>query len=368
MRKKILFFIPTLMNGGAERVLVNLVNNLDTTQYDIHVKTVMNVGRYIDKLAKHITYSYIFDGLKRGTRFYFNMFTPEYLYNKYIGNDYDIIVSYLEGMTSRIVSGCKNPKTKKIAWIHIEMNTKNLFAKGFRSYKEAVKCYSTFDEIVCVSETVKQQFIDISNIKEHVRVLYNSNNTIEIVKLAKEPVTDMQFDTSGYTLCSVAKIESSKGYDRLARIHKKLLDNGIKNSIYIIGEGSETKNIEKYLKENNLQSSFVFIGYKENPYKYMKRCDLYVCSSRREGFSTAVTEALVLGIPVVSTNCSGAYELLGYNNEYGIVTDNTTEALYEGLCQMLKSKQTLEDYKVKAQHRGLRFSLKETIDAVEKIF
>lgn len=83
--------------------------------------------------------------------------------------------------------------------------------------------------------------------------------------------------------------------------------------------------------ENNLTDTFTFLGYRDNPYKYVKKADLYVCSSRREGFSTAVTEALIVGTPVVSTNCSGAYELLGKNNEYGIVTENNEDALYEGI-------------------------------------
>lgn len=65
------------------------------------------------------------------------------------------------------------------------------------------------------------------------------------------------------------------------------------------------------MAENNLTDTFTFLGYRDNPYKYVKKADLYVCSSRREGFSTAVTEALIVGTPVVSTNCSGAYELLG---------------------------------------------------------
>ena len=97
----------------------------------------------------------------------------------------------------------------------------------------------------------------------------------------------------------------------------------------------------------------------------MKNADLYVCSSRREGFSTAVTEALIVGTPVVSTNCSGAYELLGDNNEYGIVTENDENALYDGIKKILTENGLLEHYAKQAKIRGQRFSTEKTVKAVE---
>lgn len=90
-----------------------------------------------------------------------------------------------------------------------------------------------------------------------------------------------------------------------------------------------------------------------------------MCSSRREGFSTAVTEALIVGTPVVSTNCSGAYELLGDNNEYGIVTENDEDALYEGIKKILTEENLLQHYKEQAKVRGQRFSTEKTVKAVE---
>ena len=97
----------------------------------------------------------------------------------------------------------------------------------------------------------------------------------------------------------------------------------------------------------------------------MKKCDLYICSSRREGFSTAVTEALVVGIPVVSTECSGAKELLGDNNEFGIVVENSTRGIYEGMKKMLTDSQTLQHYKEQAIIRGESFSKERTVKSVE---
>lgn len=366
-KKRILFLIPTLMNGGAERVLVNLVNNMDFNKYDISVKCVMNTGRYQKSLDKRIHYSYIFSSIRRGCSWIFKLFTPSQAFNRYIGDTYDIIVSYLEGFTSRIISGCSNPNVKKIAWIHIEMLNKKVFAENFRTYREAQRCYQAFDKIICVSETVKQHFEAISGITDKTIVLYNTNDTADIKYRKNEHVDDLVLDINEINIFSVAKIVPSKGYDRLARIQKRLKDDSIKTHVYIIGTGSAQNEIETYIKQEKIDNVFTFLGYRENPYKYLAMGDLYVCSSRREGFSTAVTEALIIGLPVVSTRCAGAEELLGHNNEYGIVTDNDEESLYKGIKEMVTIEENLKKYRLLASQRGAFFSTEKTVQAVEEM-
>lgn len=365
---KILFLIPSLMNGGAERVLVNLVNNINKNNFEVSVKTVMNTGRYINCLDKSIHYSYIYPNLRHATSLYFKwFFSPQRSFQKYIGNDYDIVISFLEGFTNRIISGCTETRTKKIAWIHTVLENKKMFSHGFRSFKEAIMCYKSFDKICCVSNNVREAFIKTSGLSQDIEVVYNTNNTVDICERAKEPIDDIHFDNNIVNICSVGKIAETKGYDRLARIHKRLLDDGIKNHIYIIGTGAGRSKIEKYLTDNNIQKSFTFLGYRDNPYKYIARSDLYVCSSRREGFSTSVTEALILGLPIVTTNCSGAKEQMGENNEYGIVTENNEYALYEGIKKMLSTDGLLGHYKKQAQKRGSFFSTETTVQAVENL-
>ena len=153
----------------------------------------------------------------------------------------------------------------------------------------------------------------------------------------------------------------------IAHIHKELLDEGIKNHVYILGVGNEQSKIEKYLHENNLTDSFTFLGYHTNPYKYVKACDFYVCSSLSEGFSTSVTEALIVGTPVVTTLCSGMQEMLGENNEYGIVTENNEDSLYEGVKRILTTPNLLGEYARKAFERGKYFSTEKTTKAVEEL-
>lgn len=365
--KKILFFIPNLMHGGAEKVLVNLVNNLDKNKYDITLQTIFDVGVNKQYLNKDINYKYIFKKLFRGSTTMFKLFSPKFLYKNLIKDEYDVVVSYLEGPTARIISGCPYD-SKKVSWIHIEMNDESKFALGFRNSDEAKKCYGKFDEIVCVSNTVKQIFLETSGLNEdNVDVLYNTNETEQILERSKEEVNDVIFDKHIVNICSVGKITGTKGYDRLARVHKKLIEEGLNHHIYILGIGEDEDKINKYIEENNLQGTYTLLGFRDNPYKYVAKCDLFVCSSYREGFSTAVTESLVVGTPVVSTLCSGAQELLGYNNEYGLVVENSEEGIYQGMKKLLEDRALLDYYREKAAERGSFFSKEKTIEAVENM-
>lgn len=368
-KKKILFLIPNLKHGGAEKVLVNLVNNLDSEKYDITVQTLFDVGVHKKNLKSHITYKTFFRKEFRGNSYLFKCFSPDFWWRIIVKDNYDIAVSYLEGPTTRILSGCKAKRTKTVAWIHIELNSKKLAAQGFRTVSEAKKSYEKFDGIIAVSENVKKCFLGNINIKHPVEVLYNTIETETIRKNALIPVENEQFKTGDIpTICSVAKLMKTKGFDRLLEVHKQLLQEGLLHRVYILGIGEEQVYLERQIKKYHVEDTFLLLGFHENPYHYVANCDMYVCSSRREGFSTAVTEALVLGVPVVSTDCSGAKELLGQNNEYGIVVENSTRGLYDGIKYILSNPTRLTYYKKCAAIRGDFFSREKTVKAVEALF
>ena len=110
-----------------------------------------------------------------------------------------------------------------------------------------------------------------------------------------------------------------------------------------------------------------FLGYQLNPYKYAAKCDLFVCASYAEGFSTAATEALIVGTPVCTVEVSGMKEMLGENNEYGLVVENNEEALYQGIKKLLDNPELLKHYKKKAKERGKMFSTEKTVNAVQNM-
>lgn len=364
--KKILFLIPTLGGGGAERVLVNLVNNLDKDKYDITIKTLFKSDVNAKYLNKDIKYLEGRLPQFRGNTRVLRLFSPKFLYKFFIKEKYDLVVSYLEGPTARIVAGCPDESTKLICWIHVEQLTEKALAHSFKSVAEAQKCYGRFDTTVCVAETVKQDFISLSKVKKPCVVLYNTNEDEKILSLAQDSINGDFSDE--INVVSVGRLTEQKGFDRLIKVHKRILEQGIKHNVYILGTGDSFEKLSQLVKNYDLENSFHLFGFKDNPYKYVKNADLFVCSSRREGFSTAVTESLILGTPVVSTCCSGSYELLGENDEYGIVTENSEQGVYEGMLKMLSSNETLQYYKKKALERGKIFSKSNTVKAVENMF
>lgn len=362
---KILFMIHDLGQGGAEKVLVNLVNNMDLNKYDVSLISLFGGGVNEQFLKKGIKYRSIFKKNIPGNSKLMKLLSPEKLHSLFVKESYDIEISYLEGSTARIVSGCQNKNTKLISWIHVEQHSKEIAAKAFRSFEESVKCYCKFNGIVCVSESVKVDFCDIYPMISKVDVLYNTNETDYILKAKNEAITEQSFKNNEIRICGVGKIMPIKGFDKLARIHKKLIQEGFPVHTYILGIGIEKENIERYIKENCLEKTFTFLGYQTNPYKYMAKCDLFVCASTAEGFSTAATEALIVGIPVITTPVAGMEEMLGKENEYGIITKATEESLYENIKDLVSHPEKLQYYKDQAKLRGKNFSKKNTVKAVE---
>lgn len=368
MKKKILFLIPNLKHGGAEKVLVNLVNNLDPQKYDITLQTLFDVGVHKGSLLPHIRYIPGFKREFRGNSHLTKLMSAGFWWKLLVKEHYDIAVSYLEGPTSRVLSGCDDPATKKAAWIHIELENLNKASIGFRDPAEALNAYDHFDRIVAVSGNVRDRFLEWIPTATPIDVLYNTNETAQIQELGKLDPDDPSFPARDVpVVCSVGKLMHSKGFDRLMNVHRKLLDQGLAHHICILGVGEEQARLERQIQKLGISNSVTLLGYRTNPYQYVSRCDLYVCSSRREGFSTAVTEALVLGTPVVSTDCSGARELLGNGDEFGIVVENSDAGIYDGMYRMLSDPDLLARYRAKARERGSRFSRTETVRAVEQM-
>lgn len=364
----VLFLIPTLDRGGAENVLVDLVNHMDQSKFRITVQTLFDQNSQKDRLREGIEYrSFLFHQFRGNSRL--QAWIPaRLLYRLIVRKRYDVVVSYLEGPTAHILSGCPYSDSKKVAWFHSALTTARGFSVGFPTKKAAIHAYRSYDRIVFVAHSV-QKAIErtIGTTFPNSHVLYNTLNTEWILQKAKEEINGFSFAAQEFNIVSVGKLDPVKGYDRLARGQKRLKESGYPTHVYLLGEGSERKEIEEYVWANGIADSFTLLGFQENPYRFVSKADLFVCSSRREGFSTAVSEALVLGVPVVSTNCSGAEELLGENNEYGIVTDNDEESLFQGIRAMLDDRDLLAFYRRQALRRGEQFSEENTVRAVEQM-
>ena len=127
------------------------------------------------------------------------------------------------------------------------------------------------------------------------------------------------------------------------------------------------RELEDLASAQGVSDDVSFLGYQTNPYKYVAKSDLFVCASFAEGFSTAATEALIVGTPVCTVEVSGMKEMLGENNEWGIVTDNDEDALYRGIKRLLDDPALLAHYREQAARRGETFRTENTVSGVQEM-
>ena len=364
----VLFLIPTLDRGGAENVLVDLVNHMDQSKFQITVQTLFDKDSQKDRLREGIEYrSFLYHQFHGNSRL-FARIPAGLLYRLIVRKRYDVVVSYLEGPTAHIIAGCPYRDSKKVGWIHVEMKKERQLSVGFSSMGSALQAYQRYGRLVFVAETVKNSFEGIAGKHfSNACVLYNTIDSSAIKSKAKANNPKAVFSKDEFNIVSVGRIIDAKGFDRLAHVQKQLRSSGYHTHVYILGAGPDMEKISSYIEEQGISDVFTFLGFHKNPYPFVAGADLFVCSSRREGFSTAVTEALVLGIPVVSTNCSGTYELLGKNDEYGIVTENNEKAIFEGIKSVLDDPERLTHYREMAVKRGEAFETSQTVEAVENM-
>lgn len=362
---KILFLIHDLGQGGAEKVLVNLVNHMDLSRFDVTVEALFAGGVNEQFLRPEVRYQTIYRKVLPGNSHLMKLLSPEKLHQKYVKEHYDIEVSYLEGPSARIISGCTDPETRKAVWIHRTMDEKH-FIEGFRSREEAIQCYHAFDRIISVSEGVKEAFSKVSGLAEKCEVLYNVLDTEKIHALAQESVEELS-ENDGTRLVAMGSLKEGKGFERLLSIIKKLTHVNEKFTLYILGKGPLEAKLQQYIDENGLNDRVRLLGYQTNQYRTLSKCDLFICPSFAEGFSTAAAEALIVGTPVCTVNVSGMKELLGENNEFGVVTDNDEEALYQGIKDLLDYPDKRAHYRKQAEIRGESFGTEQTVNAVEEM-
>lgn len=364
---KILFLISELSAGGAEKVLCNLVNNMDQTKFDITVQTIEE-GDASKYLIKGIHYKAINRFKSRVGRKIFSYWFRicaelKLAYRIFVKDDYDIEVAYLETAPTKIIAQSTNKKAKKLAWVHCDLSLK----EGIYETKNKVKKqYEKFDKIVCVSQDTRKGFHKLFGNDFETVVLHNVIDEDEIFKKADQ-IIDKNRNLSQIQLLAVGRLTKQKNFSYLIETCRMLRDDGYNFHLDILGEGPERENLEKQIEKLKLTDVIKLQGFIENPYAWMKLSDIIICSSKYEGISTVVQEALILGKPVVTTPCTGMEELLG-KSEFGIICGNDYNDLYKSVSDIIKNKEKYKFYKEKAIERGKQFYKYNIVRQTEELF
>jgi glycosyltransferase involved in cell wall biosynthesis len=183
------------------------------------------------------------------------------------------------------------------------------------------------------------------------RVVYNLIDNISIIEKSREQILDYNRDED-FLFCSIGRLSSEKGYDRLIEAMKVITEKEIKCKCIIIGDGKDYQQLSELIMQYKLDNIIKLLGYKENPYPYLKISDCYICPSRAEGLSTSAIEAVILHTPVLTTECAGMNEILK-DGEYGLIVDNSTEGLIEGIENLLCNESVFDTYKTNLFQRDI---------------
>ena len=370
MKKKILFLIESFAGGGVEKVFIDLINNMDISKYDITVMSIWDYGVRKKDLRKDVKYKSIFPNIKGISKIFHNFVEKsdgKLLYKFGIREKYDIEIAFIEGRATKIIGASTNPNSKKIACVHIDLEQGHWTSKVFRKSIELEKSYyKKFNDIVFVSNSAKEGFIKLFGEDfDNLQVKYNPIIADDVINKSKEVVDDIEKPKDKKLLVTSGRLVSQKGYESLLEVCNRLNKDKFNYELWILGEGWARPKLEELVDKYKL-NNVKLLGFKENPYKYINQGDLFVCSSKNEGFSLVIAEAMILGLPVISTNCSGPNELLNFG-EYGFMVENTEDALYEGLREILKDENKLKYYIEKSKERVNFFNHKNRISDIERL-
>ena len=349
IKKKIIFGITSLTLGGAERVLVDISNKLCDT-YDITIFSIYDNGELKKELNPNVHFKALYKCRYDELNFIQRMWSPirillfaKAIYNKYIKGDYDIEVSFLEGPITRLFSQKNN--TKKIVWVHNDI--KYVFGNKLKSKLKKLidnKIYKKYDKIVFVSKENMKSFQEVypDIEKTKMSVIYNYIDSSLVKKKADEFTTELK-DCKNTKFVTVCRLVEQKAIDRLIRVHKRIIDDGLMHEFFIIGDGPERNKLEQLIKENNVESTFHLLGKKENPYPYIKEADYFCLLSYFEGYGMVLEEAKILNKRIIITDTAAREAIQNYQN--GAIISNDEDSIYNKLCIASTAKpQDTKDY------------------------
>ena len=376
-KKKILIRIGSLRHGGAEKVLVTFLKNLPKDKYEIDLLLNLYSGKYLSEVPEWINILYLNKGEmittnriqdipRKAFRVIYQKLLqkfPNLLYKNILnGKKYDVEFAAIHGFRDEILnSPLKN--SKKIVWIHNDLRKTH-----FHNYTdEEIRKFFGFDRILVISEQIQQDFENLAiNEDEKSRIvrIYNPLDTEEIVGKAGRGKLDKGSNTPVFV--SVGTVFPQKGFDRLLTVHKKLLDEGSKHKIQIVGDGYDFENIKNLKKELGVDESAEMAGFTDNPYPYFKNADFYILSSRYEGFPTVLFEAMTLKKNIIATDVSGVREML-LDGKLGKIVENSEEGIYEGMKEALQNPENFEQYQTELTDYKMPFNLENSVNSIMKI-
>ena len=369
---KMLFVLIIAGSGGVERSLVNLLKNIDRDTYDCDVVLLKKEGAFLSEIEEQAevyemeldeiykTYLMtenipslreaksnnnllkaiflnIIHQMNRVTKKIFHKNTNLFfIYNKIknIEKDYDIVIDFM-GYASFSTYYASKIGRHRVTWIHEQRITSH--------YRELRSCYNKF-ELICpvCTECAKKYLEKFPEDADKVKVIQNLIDIDTIEALSKEEPS-IDYFKEGMVFVSVGRLTKQKSFDKAIEAAKIMKEAGYKFKWIIIGEGDEKQYLEEMIKENNLENMVILHGFDRNPYSYMKNAYIYVQTSIAEGKCTTISEAVLLGKAVVTTDVAGTEEQL-CEGKGGIIVSYDSQEIASALMKLMDNPEEREKF------------------------
>ena len=370
--KKIIFGITSLTLGGAERVLVDLANKM-SERFDITIFMLYSNGELEAELNKKIKLKTLYN--KKYTELTFLekilaslkvLINKKKIFKKYVDKEeYIAQISFLEGAITRIFSVKSNFKTKKIAWVHNDMQ--KVFGNGIKAKIKKImdeKAYQKYNDIIFVSEDNEKAFNSFykENIKSRKNIIKNYVSSERILNLSVELSEYKKiYKEDEINVVQVSRLVEQKAIDRLIKVSAKLINENSKIHIYVIGDGPLKERLQKQIEDLNVEEKITLLGAKKNPYPYIKNADVFGLFSYFEGYGIVIDEAKILRKYVIITDTAAREALKDYK-EYSYIVSNDEKGIEEAFKYLEdKGKQIGKKY-IDYQYKN-----EEIIDKITEI-
>ena len=381
-KKKILIRIGSLRHGGAEKVLVTFLKNLPQNKYEIDLLLNLYSGKYLPEVPTWINVLYLNKGemittnrlqdipVKAFRVIYQKLLKqfPNLLYQFILkGKKYDVEFAAIHGFRDEILNSPLK-SSKKLVWIHNDLKKTELYHYTDEEFRK----FFGFDKIMVISEKIEQDFNNLTqNLEEKNKIvrIYNPLDTEEIVlksQEARSKNSNLGTQNSEPTFVSVGTVFPQKGFDRLLKVHKRLLDEGFHHKILILGDGYDFQNIKNLQKDLGVTETSTLFGFTDNPYPQIKNADFYILSSRYEGFPTVLFEAITLKKNIIATDVSGVREMLD-DGKLGLIIENSEQGIYDGMKKALENPESFDQYAEILKNYEMPFNLQNSVNSIVTI-
>lgn len=340
--KRLVFGITSLTLGGAERVLVDLVNVLKK-EYDITIFTLYDKGEFLSQLDYGIKVISVYNKPYNSLNFFQKKYMSlcmvsklfrKHLFNKYIKKKYDVEIAFLEGPITWLFS--ENSSAKKIAWVHNDI--KQVFGSNKSSEMKknlSKESYEKYNSLVFVSKDNLNSFNDIfkSN-KVYKTIIHNyidKNNVITRSNI----FMPSEYEDKPNIFTVVSRLTHQKGIDRLIDVHNCLIKS-MPHHIFVIGDGPLKEELNEKIKNLNLEETFHLLGKKDNPYPYIKNSTYFMLPSIYEGYGMVIEEAKILSKYILITDTAAREAVEGYKDS--LIVENSNDGIYNGMKKLLENK------------------------------